>query len=147
MIEFKIEPYYTLFMDEEETYITSSSKHAKGRKLSIRKDKWGYLEVKLRDRNVKIHSLIAEEFIGKRPNGYCVNHKDGNKLNNKPSNLEYLTISDNTLHAISLGLHICSRPEEMPTYIDGRTRDRRKYQRDWAKQKRINKKINEKAIS
>lgn len=37
-----------------------------------------------------IHQLVAEHFIGERPLGYHVHHKDGNKQNNIVSNLEYI---------------------------------------------------------
>lgn len=53
---------------------------------------------------VTVHSLIADAFIGPRPDGLQVNHKDGNKLNNSASNLEYVTRSGNMKHAISSGL-------------------------------------------
>ena len=34
----------------------------------------------------------------------CVNHKDGNRLNNFYKNLEWCTIQDNTIHAYTNGL-------------------------------------------
>ena len=47
----------------------------------------------------KIHRLLAEYFIPNPDNKPCVNHKDGNKLNNSLSNLEQAKISENTKHA------------------------------------------------
>jgi len=52
-----------------------------------------------------VHRLIAQYFIGNPPkNKYSINHKDGNKLNNISSNLEYCSQKENTRHAIKNGL-------------------------------------------
>jgi hypothetical protein len=50
-----------------------------------------------------IHNLVAKTFLD-NPNKYTeVNHKDGNKLNNHVSNLEWCTKSYNTLYNVFLG--------------------------------------------
>lgn len=51
-----------------------------------------------------IHRLIAEHFIPNPNNLLFVNHIDGNKLNNKLSNLEWVTSSENALHSVRTGL-------------------------------------------
>src|ERR1035437_657713 len=54
--------------------------------------------------NVSIHTVVAKEFLGERPFGKQINHKDANKRNNRPSNLEYVTPLENTTHSYANGL-------------------------------------------
>lgn len=51
-----------------------------------------------------VHRLIAKTFLENTKNKEHVNHIDGNKLNNKLENLEWVTRSENQLHAIQYGL-------------------------------------------
>ena len=68
----------------------------------------GYFRIALgcgkRRKTFGVHSLVATAFIGLCPEGYEVNHCDGKKENNSVSNLEYVTKSQNSIHAIKLGL-------------------------------------------
>ena len=50
------------------------------------------------------HRLVAEHFLENPNNLPVVNHKDGNKLNNEVSNLEWVSYSDNAQHAHTMGL-------------------------------------------
>ncbi len=58
-----------------------------------------YLSVHFIGNAVNVHVLVAAAWIGPRPVGMHVNHKDGRKTNCRPSNLEYVTPSENQLHA------------------------------------------------
>jgi hypothetical protein len=66
----------------------------------------GYLRVNLSkngsNKKHLVHRLVAIEFIENPFNKSYVNHKDGNKLNNNASNLEWVTKSENTIHAINV---------------------------------------------
>lgn len=72
----------------------------------------GYKAVKLGRTHGEhlVHRLVATAFIGDCPAGWTVNHKNGDKLDNRPHNLEYLTFSDNTKHAHATGLHDYTKP-------------------------------------
>jgi len=51
-----------------------------------------------------IHRLVAKAFVD-NPNNYKeINHKDGNKLNNNISNLEWCTYTENLVHAYKTNL-------------------------------------------
>lgn len=53
---------------------------------------------------LRIHKYVALYFCDGFKDGLIVNHIDGNKLNNRASNLEWCTYSDNAKHAYRLGL-------------------------------------------
>jgi hypothetical protein len=62
----------------------------------------GYLAVDLTDgkkpKRHYLHRLIYEHFVSEITNGWVINHKDGNKLNNSIDNLECVTQRDNVRH-------------------------------------------------
>lgn len=64
----------------------------------------GYVLVAIKRKGYRIHRLVAREFLGEIPKGKQVNHKDGNKKNNRLDNLEYVTPSQNIQHSYRTGL-------------------------------------------
>ena len=56
-------------------------------------------------KNHYVQRVIAEAFLGK-PEGKETNHINGDKQDNRIENLEYLTASENMLHAYKTGLRV-----------------------------------------
>lgn len=71
-------------------------------------DRCGYKNVILREnggnKQCLSHRLVASTFIDKPDGKNYINHKDGNKTNNKVDNLEWCTRSENTIHSYENGL-------------------------------------------
>lgn len=61
-------------------------------------------------KNHLVHRLVARAWIDNKEELTDVNHKDGNKANNKVSNLEWCSRSGNLYHAMRSGLH--ANPEK-----------------------------------
>lgn len=63
--------------------------------------KTGYFMVTLRKDNFgwphTVHSLVARMFIGEKPNGYVIDHRNGVKTDNRIENLEYVTRRENSI--------------------------------------------------
>ena len=75
-----------------------------GRILVPQFTKKRYLKVHLqnhgRNQNFFVHKLVALAFIGERESDAMqINHKNGVKSDNRATNLEWCTASENTLHA------------------------------------------------
>lgn len=81
-----------------------ASRKSKSNFLSPKLDKYGYLVIALRTEENKprfftIHQLVALTYLGCPPDYMkdpTVNHKDGNRLNNHYSNLEWIERSVNS---------------------------------------------------
>ena len=52
---------------------------------------------------VTVHSLVAQAFLGDRPKGLVINHRDNDPTNNNVWNLEYCTQQYNMQHSFDGG--------------------------------------------
>ncbi len=77
---------------------------ANGKLLNQFKSGNGYTVVHYKYKTYTVHRLVAKAFHGIENQNLDVNHKDGNKQNNYENNLEWVTRSENLLHAYRNGL-------------------------------------------
>ena len=94
-------------LDRVVTYSDGRVRRHKGKILSAPLSRDGYPAVNLHTQGKLkkryVHSLIAETFIGPRPEGMEVCHNDGNPTNNHVDNLRYGTRSENMLDRVRHG--------------------------------------------
>lgn len=75
-----------------------------GRQVKQYVGKDGYLRTQIAGKTRLVHRLIALAFVAADPGKDFVNHKDGDKRNNRADNLEWVTRSGNMFHAYAHGL-------------------------------------------
>lgn len=94
----------------------------KGKVIKAHKSNVGYWRVCLSSPTRKcftgLHRVVALAFV-ENPNPELfdqVNHKDGNKDNNLPENLEWCDIGHNNRHARATGLNVAKSGKESHSY-------------------------------
>lgn len=89
----------------------------RGKIIASHPNRDGYLMLRIRNspldkKFVPVHVLVANAFVENPSYLLEINHKDGRKENNHWTNLEWVTRSENLLHAFSIGLRISKKGEK-----------------------------------
>ena len=116
-------PGTTGYYATEDGDIFSTNNSIRGesmKQLKSRVNNCGYLQImlgnngglKFKNKLCSIHRLIATTFISNPENKPQVNHKNGNKSDNRVENLEWSTASENIQHAIATGLLLAAKGED-----------------------------------
>lgn len=95
---------------------TGGQRRIKGKELKLQSIKgyWGFLAISEDGRKTTayVHRALATLFVPNPDDKPHVNHIDGRKQNNGPSNLEWATHAENMRHAFNTGL--APRPKSGP---------------------------------
>lgn len=104
-----VKDYEGLYEINQQGEVKSLHNHNYGYIMNQRIDRGGYFTVRLTKPCMKsstkyVHRLLGFAFIQNPYNKPMINHINGNKLDNRIINLEWVSHSENMLHAFKNGL-------------------------------------------
>lgn len=68
-----------------------------------------YVFVTIKKKHYYVHRLVCQTFLENPENKEIVNHINGIKHDNRLENLEFVTVSENSIHAVNIGLIKCKK--------------------------------------
>lgn len=104
--------------------------------FDARRGRLGYMRTTLDRTHIRVHRVVAATWVPNPENKPLVNHKNGNKADNRAANLEWCTSSENQLHAYDTGLEKPMRGNENPKTKLTEAQVRR-FKREWAMRPRL----------
>lgn len=82
-----------------------TNKYKKGLLLKPQTTKKGYKRIRLYGKTYMVHRLVAEAFLPNPENKPEINHKNGNRADNRVENLEWVTRYENITYSINVLKH------------------------------------------
>ena len=92
---------YDLYIDDDYVIYYWDKRLDKLMQRPIYKDKDGYLIVSTKNGKNRVHRIIYETFVGPIPDGYEIDHIEGNKTDNRPEMLKCVTHIENLNNPIT----------------------------------------------
>lgn len=83
----------------------ANKRHVCGKIRRLSSDRDGYAIANISGKTLKVHRLVAAAFIPKEHGKEQVNHKNGDKSDNRVENLEWCSVRENIEHAYETGLN------------------------------------------
>lgn len=100
------------------SYSNGKTQPVKERILKLVPDRKGYLRSQLFQENIGYtryaHQMVLAAFVGPQADGLVSRHLNGNKLDNRLTNLRYGTDSENKLDTVLHGTHRNSKKTHCP---------------------------------
>lgn len=115
----KAHPQLGILVSTEGFVILPGDKYHKPKVTYGTKHKHGYMSVGFNYKAYSVHTLVLETFVGACPPGFEADHRNRNRSDNRLSNLQYVSRSDNQRNTIRndkceqrLGIHSYEDPKE-----------------------------------
>lgn len=107
-------PTLSGYGSDEEGGVWSRRRTKEWRRLAPFRHHSGYLHFNPHGRSYKVHRFVLECFAGPCPEGMQCRHLDGDKTNNRPSNLAWGSSAENKADQIAHGTIADFRGERHP---------------------------------
>lgn len=97
------EEWKTVELDGSALQVSNMGRVKNTRATKGSKSTNGYMHFNFKGKSRYIHRLVAEAFLEDKKSGSVVHHKDSDRSNNRVSNLQWVTLSENSQRCVNEG--------------------------------------------